>query len=73
MPASYLVDVHALRHEHPVGAIGLLPNTLALVRDGSRTRDRQICSLMLYPLSYSGRCYAEPAPFSRRLSRNTES
>lgn len=52
-------------HKHPLGAIGLLPNTVALVRDGSRTRDRQICSLMLYPLSYSGRCYAEPAPFHR--------
>lgn len=26
------------------------------LRDGSRTRDRQIGSLMLYPLSYSGRC-----------------
>jgi hypothetical protein len=42
-----------------------LPNTVALVRDGSRTRDRQISNLMLYPLSYSGRCYAEPASFHR--------
>lgn len=56
----------------PVGAIGLFPNTAALVRDGSRTRDRQIRSLMLYPLSYSGRCYAEPASFHRgsRGTRN---
>jgi hypothetical protein len=56
MPASYLVDAHALQHERPVGAIGLLPNTVALVRDGSRTRDRQFLRLMLYLLSYSGRC-----------------
>lgn len=52
-------------HERPLGAIGLFPNTVALVRDGSRTRDRQFSRLMLYPLSYSGRCYAEPAPFHR--------
>jgi hypothetical protein len=50
-------------HERPMGAIGLLPNTVALVRDGSRTRDRQVTSLVLYPLSYFGRCYAEPASF----------
>jgi hypothetical protein len=48
MPASNLVDAHALRHERRVGAIGLLPNAVALVRDGSRTRDTQVTSLMLY-------------------------
>jgi len=41
MPASYLVDAHTWQRKRPVGAIGLLPNTVALVRDGSRTRDRQ--------------------------------
>ncbi len=65
MPASYLVDAQASRHERPVGAIGLLPNSVAVVRDGIRTRDRQVICLMLYPLSYSGRRYAEPASFHR--------
>jgi hypothetical protein len=36
MPASYLVDARALQHKRPLGAIGLLPNTAAFVRDGSR-------------------------------------
>lgn len=72
MPASYMVDARALRARAPVGAIGLFPNTAALVRDGSRTRDRQVISLMLYPLSYFGRCYLEPASFHRgcRGTRN---
>lgn len=50
-------------HERPLGVIGLFPNAVTLVRDGSRTRDRQFSRLMLYPLSYFSRCYAEPASF----------
>lgn len=48
MPASFMVDT-------------LVPwsfdfSVEALVRDGSRTRDRQFPKLMLYPLSYFDRC-----------------
>ncbi|TWT66215.1 hypothetical protein CA85_30790 [Allorhodopirellula solitaria] len=48
MPASFMVNAFAL------GSFDL--SVKALVRDGSRTRDRQGCSLMLYPLSYCDRC-----------------
>ncbi len=71
MPASYWLTLNALQHERPVGVIGLLPNTMTVVRDGSRTRDRQMIYLMLYPLSYSDRCYAEPAS-SHRGFRGTQ-
>lgn len=53
MPASFMVDASA---PAPFEAFELWRSAKALVRDGSRTRDRQSCSLMLYPLSYFVRC-----------------